>query len=230
MLPNMLPYLRTTASNRIRWIVVGQLLDARNKCVLKNAHLIYNQHQILHVGTEVPPVSILNGNKAPDLTLPDYTAMPGLIDGHSHTLTPVQEQVDHAAIMGWEGETLDNLNRILENHARSIQKALALGVDVLVGSDAGSCGVAHGTGLICEMELLEAAGMPTLDILCQVTYGNHRLLINEQPIGSLEKNFKPRFIVTKNNPLETVKNLYLERLVLFDGEAESSSGVSLDRM
>ena len=139
------------------------------------------------------------------------------------TFTPVQEQVDHADVMGWTGETLANLKKILENHARSLQKAIALGVNVLVGSDSGSCGVAHGTGLIREMELLENAGMPTLDILCQATHGNNSLLTNRQPYGSLEKDFKPRFILTKHNPLETVKNLYLDRLVLFDGEVQDTS-------
>jgi len=146
------------------------------------------------------------------------------------TFTPVQEQVDHADIMGWAGETLDNLKKILENHARSLQKAIALGVNVLVGSDSGSCGVAHGTGLVREMELMENAGMPTLDILCQATHGNNNLLTNQQPYGSLEKDFKPRFILTKNNPLETVKNLYLDRIVLFDGEVRDTATVRADNL
>jgi imidazolonepropionase-like amidohydrolase len=428
MNPYILAHLRVTAENPTRWIVVGQLLDAKNRRGLKNAHLIYDQNHILHVGTEAPAAAILNGQKTPDLTLPEYTAMPGLIEGHSHTFlegaelaaekradyqkqdpqtlyqnaetrlrtlarmgiiamrdggdkdqvglrlskltaakvcppftaqvfspgagihrqgrygsffgkpledhaniescvqarvaegadhikivptgiinfakgqvvakpqfsveeiqqfrqaahahqkhlmahasgdigvgyaidggvdtvehgffitddqlasmrdqniswvptfTPVQEQVDHADIMGWAGETLDNLKKILENHARSLQKATALGVNVLVGSDSGSCGVAHGSGLFYEMELLENAGMPTLDILCQVTHGNNNTLTNSQPYGSLEKGFKPRFIVTRNNPLETVKNLYRERLVVFDGAAESSATVSLENL
>ena len=422
----MLSHLRITDSSPVRWIVTGQLLDAKNRRVLKNAHLVYNQDRIVYVGTESPAVAVLHGKKAPDLNLPDYTAMPGLIEGHCHiflegaeldgerraaylkqdsqdlygqaesrirtvarlgiiamrdggdngqvglrlsrltaskgcpgytanvfspgagihrqgrygsffgkpledypnidqcvharvlegadhikivptgiinfaqgtvtakpqfsveeirqfkhsaqmhckhlmahasgeagvghaieggvdtvehgffitdeqlakmrdkaiswlpTLAPVQEQVDHASIMGWEGQTLDNLKRILENHALSIQKALRIGVNVLVGSDAGSCGVAHGTGLIREMELLESAGMPTIDILCQATYGNHRALTSNQAFGSLEKNYKSRFILSKHNLLETVSNLNLERIVLFDGEAESSSAVRLD--
>lgn len=416
--------LRITDSTPIRWIVVGQLLDAKNKRVLKNVHLIYDKFRILYVGVEVPATSILNGQTTPDLTLPTYTALPGLIEGHSHTFlegaeldvdkrasyqksdsetlyqqaekrihtlgrlgiiamrdggdkdhvglrlskltangdgppftaqvfspgagiyrqgrygsffgrpledfpsiescvqacveegadhikivptgiinfskglvvskpqfsvdeiqqfkkaaqshhkhlmahasgdvgvgyaidggvdtvehgffitddqlkkmrdkgiswvptfTPVQEQVDHADIMGWTGETLGNLKKILENHSRSLQKALAMGVNVLVGSDSGSCGVAHGTGLVREMELLENAGMSTLDILCQATHGNNNLLTNKQPYGSLEKDFRPRFILTKNNPLETVKNLYLKRFVLFDGEVQDTSTVN----
>lgn len=424
--PGILPHLRIPDGKSVRWILVGQLLDARNRRVLKNAHLVYDRDQIVYVGTEAPSTAIAQGKGMPDLTLRDYTAIPGLIEGHSHillageeidndrraaclrqdsqtlcdqaearlrtlarlgvvamrdggdnnqvglrlskitsscdrppglarvfspgpgihrrgrygsffgtplenyatikeavqaqvlggadhikivptgiinfakgavtakpqfsieeirefrhaardhgkhlmahasgelgvgysidggvdtlehgffvtedqlakmcdrsiswvpTLTPVKAQVDGAALMRWEGETLDNLKRILDNHARSIRKALRMGVNVLVGSDAGSCGVAHGIGLIREMELLENAGMPTRDILSQATYGNHRALINQQPLGSLEKGFKARFILTRHNPLETVANLYLERLVVFHGDAESSMGISLD--
>ncbi|MBI3852177.1 MAG: amidohydrolase family protein [Verrucomicrobia bacterium] len=421
-------HLRVTPANPMRWIVVGQLLDAKNRRVLKKAHLVYNQNRILHVGTEAPEAAILNGQKTPDLILPEYTVMPGLIEGHSHiflegaelaaekrtdyqkqdpqtlyqkaetrlrtlarlgiiamrdggdkdqvglrlskvtaakdcppftanvfspgagiyrqgrygnffgkpledhaniescvqariaegadhikivptgiinfvkgqvaakpqfsveeiqqfqqaahaqhrhlmahasgevgvgyaidggvdtvehgffitedqlrrmrdqdiswvlTFAPVQEQLDHADIMGWTGETLNHLKQILENHARSLQKAIGLGVNVLVGSDSGSCGVAHGTGLLYEMELLENAGMPTLEILCQVTHGNNKVLTNKQPYGSLETGFKPRFIVTKSNPLETVKNLSCERWVVFDGATESSATVSLENL
>ena len=423
MNPDILARLRVTAANPIRWMVVGKLLDSRNRCVLTNAHLVYNQTQILHVGTAAPAAAIAFGQATPDLTLADYTALPGLIEGHSHTFlegaelaaevrgdyqkqdpgilyekaaarlhtlarmgiiamrdggdkdhvglrlskdtagdscaaftarvfspgagiyrqgryggffgepveahasiascvqarvaegadhikivptgiinfakgevvakpqfsveeiqqfrqaahsqhrhlmahasgdvgvgyaieggvdtleqgffitddqlarmrdndiawvptfTPVQEQVDHADIMGWSGHTLDNLRRILENHARSLQKALALGVTVLVGSDSGSCGVAHGCGLLYEMELLENAGMPTLDILCQVTHGNNLRLTGNQAYGALAAGFKPRFILTQSDPCLTVGNLQHERLVVFDGMAESSASV-----
>src|SRR5271169_1183899 len=77
--------LKITDSNPIRWIVVGQLLDVKNKRVLKNAHLIYDKFRILYAGVEAPAASILNGQATPDLSLPGYTALPGLIEGHSHT-------------------------------------------------------------------------------------------------------------------------------------------------
>ena len=428
MNPELPTPLQVTPANPIRWLVVGQLLDARNRRVLRNAHLIYDQDRILHVGTEAPEAAILSGRTIPDLVLPEFTALPGLIEGHSHTFlegaelaaekraayqkqdpetlyqkaktrlhtlarmgimamrdggdkdqvglrlsqltagkdcpsfaarifspgagihrqgrygsffgrpleeyadiescvqgrvadgadhikivptgiinlakgqviappqfrveeiqqfwqaahaqqkhlmahasgevgvgnaidggvdtvehgffitdeqlakmrdnhvswvptfAPVQAQVDHADLMGWTGGTLANLKMILANHARSLQKALALGVNVLVGSDSGSCGIAHGTGLFYEMELLEKAGMSTLEVLCQVTYGNNRALTHQQPCGSLEKGFQPRFIVTQNNPMETVKHLACERWVVFDGAAESSATVGLDNL
>ena len=419
--------LRITPDNPVRWIQVGQLLDAKNRRVLKNAHLVYDQNEILHVGTDSPDPDILSGHRRPDLQLQDSTAMAGLIEGHSHTFlegaeliaekradyqkqnpqwlyekaearlhilarlgviamrdggdkdqvglrlskltasrngpaftaqvfspgpgihrqgrygsffgkpledhsdiescvqarvgdgadhikivptgiinfakgqvialpqfsieeiqqfkkaatalqkkvmahasgdvgvgyaieggvdtvehgffitddqlarmrdqsiawvptfTPVQEQVDHADLMGWTGETLDNLKSILARHAASLQKAIAMGVNVLVGSDSGSCGVGHGTGLFYEMELLENAGMSTLDILCQATHGNNSAL-TLQPYGSLEPGFKPRFILTKNNPIQTVKNLLQEKWVAFDGAAECSAGVDLGNL
>lgn len=428
MNPDVLSQLRVTPAHPTRWIVFGQLLDAKNRRVLRNAHLVYDHKHILHMGSDVPDVEISNGRIIPDLILPESTVMPGLIEGHSHTFlegaelaaakradyqqqdsemlyqnaacrlgvlarmgiiamrdggdkdqvglrlskltasddcppftarvlspgagiyrqgryggffgmpledhasidtcvqarvseganhikivptgiinfakgmvtakpqfsveeiqhfkraasarqrhlmahasgevgvghaidggvdtvehgffitddqlarmrdkriswvptfTPVREQLDHADIMGWVGETLDHLRKILDNHAHSLQKAIALGVNVLVGSDSGSCGVAHGTGLFYEMELLEDAGMPTLDILCQVTHGNHSMLTQGEPYGSLESGFKPRFIVTRGNPLESVRNLRFERLVVFDGAAESSAEVSLDNL
>ncbi|MEI8313605.1 MAG: hypothetical protein WCH98_22890, partial [Verrucomicrobiota bacterium] len=83
--PDPLASLRITRENPVRWIVVGQLLDSKNRCVLKNAHLVYDQSRILHAGTEAPDEAVLKGKKSPDLSLPEHTAMPGLIEGHSHT-------------------------------------------------------------------------------------------------------------------------------------------------
>ena len=144
------------------------------------------------------------------------------------TFAPVQVQLDRADVMGWNTEVRDHLAGILENHARSLQRALAMGVNVLVGSDAGSCGVAHGSGLFHEMELLENAGMPTLDILCQATHGNRLAFVNRQPFGCLDPDFLPRFILTRSKPLDTVSELRQELLVVFDGTVANSAALSLE--
>lgn len=424
----MLSQLEITPAAPTRWLRVGRMLDAKNHCVLTDAHLVYDRARIRHAGIAPPPADVLSGQSAPDLVLPEFTALPGLIEGHSHaflegaelssdkraayqqqdpdclyhhalnrlhplarlgviamrdggdkdgvglrlgkltadaggptfsarvfspgpgifrrgryggffgqavedfadieacvaarvaagadhikivptgiinfakgavtaspqfsaaevhrfklaarahgkhlmahasgvegvgnaidggvdtvehgffithdqlacmrdraiswvpTFAPVQEQVDHADIMGWTDEVRSHLATILDNHARSLRKALAMGVNVLVGSDSGSYGVAHGTGLFHEMELLENAGMPTLDILCQATHGNHLALTNGFPIGSLEPGFLPRFILTRADPLASVRQLNHERIVVFDGTAASSATVIPDRL
>ena len=423
-LSNPLPFLRISDANPTRWLRVGKVLDAKNRRILHDAHLVYDGACLLHVGETPPPAAILSGQTEPDLVLPDFTALPGLIEGHSHTFlegaelaadkraayqqqddeglyqgalsrlhplarlgviamrdggdksgtglrlskltasadgpafaarvfspgpgifrrgrygsffgqaledfpsieacvaarvaegsdhikivptgiinfakgavtaapqfsaeevrefkraatahgkhlmahasgapgvgnaieggvdtvehgffitddqlammrdrgiswvptfAPVQEQLDHADLMGWNAEVCGHLATIIENHAQSLQRALKMGVNVLVGSDSGSCGVAHGTGLYYEMELLEKAGMPPLDILCQATYGNHLALTGRQPFGSLEPGYLPRFILTRASPLASVCELHKELFVVFDGAAESSAQVA----
>lgn len=144
------------------------------------------------------------------------------------TFSPVQEQVDHADVMGWTGVTFDNLQKILDNHARALGKALALGVNVLVGSDAGSCGVTHGIGLIRELELLQQAGMPVLDILSQVTHGNNQALIGAQPLGTLEAGTRARFILASSAVLDRVARLGEPRLVIWDGAVQDTAAVPVD--
>ena len=85
MNPDILDQLRVTRDNPTRWILVGRLLDAKNRRALANAHLVYNSSQLLHVGTAEPAPALRNGREAPDLYLLDHTALPGLIEGHSHT-------------------------------------------------------------------------------------------------------------------------------------------------
>lgn len=142
------------------------------------------------------------------------------------TFAPVQAQVTHADVMGWAEPVRDNLRRILENHARSLQLALALGVNVLVGSDAGSWGVAHADGLLWEMELLEAAGMNPLDLLCQATQGNQSALTTANLLGSLTAGSLARFIITAHDPLHSITALRQQRHVIYDGQVFDSAKVS----
>lgn len=142
------------------------------------------------------------------------------------TFVPVQEQLEHADVMGWDAAVRDNLRRILENHARSLQRALTLGVNVLVGSDAGSCGVAHAEGLLREMELMQAAGMSALEVLCQATFGNQRSLPVQAGLGWFEAGRLSRFMLTEHDPLESVAALQRPRYVVFDGQVSETAKVS----
>src|SRR5271170_4004020 len=81
------------------------------------------------------------------------------------TFEPVQEQVDHADVMGWDPEVVGNLRGILDRHAATLVKAHQMGVLIVAGSDAGSVGVAHGLGLIREMELMEGAGLQAIAVV-----------------------------------------------------------------
>jgi imidazolonepropionase-like amidohydrolase len=134
------------------------------------------------------------------------------------TFAPVQEQVDHAELMGWDAEIVGNLQRILERHAASVVMAHQMGALIVAGSDAGSVGVAHGLGLFCEMELMERAGMPSIAVINAATgVGSGRFAYREK-LGRIKAGYLSRFILTQHSPVETVSNLRRPRWVVFDGE------------
>lgn len=133
------------------------------------------------------------------------------------TFAPVQKQVDFADEIGWDQQITSNLKTILENHAKSLLEASKKGVKIIAGSDAGSVGVAHGLGFLYELELMENAGMQSLDIINAATGISYDRLCYFEKIGKIAKGYKPRMIFTKHNVLESVKALQKEKYTYFDG-------------
>jgi imidazolonepropionase-like amidohydrolase len=134
------------------------------------------------------------------------------------TFAPVQLQVDEASRYGWDATVVGNLQRILDAHAASLVKAHAMGVLIIGGSDAGSCGVPHGLGLLGEMELMERAGLPSGAVINASTGAPAGRLAFREKFGRIEPGCLSRFILTRHSPLETVKNLRRARAVVFDGQ------------
>jgi imidazolonepropionase-like amidohydrolase len=135
------------------------------------------------------------------------------------TFAPVQEQVDHADVMGWDAEVVSNLKKILDQHAASLVKAHEMGVRIIAGSDAGSYGVAHGIGFLNELELMERAGLPALTVINAATGAGSSRLAFKEKFGQLKPGFLSRFILTRNSPLEGIANLRKQKFVMFDGAA-----------
>jgi len=144
------------------------------------------------------------------------------------TFAPVQKQVDLADLMGWDDTIVGNLQRILDNHAASLCKGVELGVKIIAGSDAGSYAVAHGIGFLYELELMEKAGMSCLDIIRSATGVSSARLGYKERIGFIQAGYKPRMILSSNNPLETIKNLRKDKWVIFDGQVFFGNSDSVD--
>ena len=139
------------------------------------------------------------------------------------TFAPVQLQVDHAARFGWDATVTGNLQRILDGHAASLAKAHAMGVLIVAGSDAGSCGVAHGLGFLYELELMERAGLPALAVINAATGVSGGRLGFREKFGRIEAGHLSRFILTRHSPLSAVANLRREKTVVFDGKVLEST-------
>jgi imidazolonepropionase-like amidohydrolase len=143
------------------------------------------------------------------------------------TFAPVQCQVDHAKWMGWDAEIVGNLKKILNAHAKSLMKAHGMGVQVIAGADAGSYGVAHGLGLLYELELMQRAGLSPLAVINSATGAGSKRLAFKENFGQIKPGFLSRFILTHHSPLEDVANLRKERIVVFDG-AVFATGENVD--
>jgi imidazolonepropionase-like amidohydrolase len=133
------------------------------------------------------------------------------------TFAPVQEQVDHADLMGWDATVVANLQRILDQHAASLARAHAMGVRIIAGSDAGSVGVAHGIGLLRELELMERAGLRPIEVINSATGAAADRLGWREKFGRIEKGWRSRFLLTRYAPHQSVANLGQPRIVVFDG-------------
>jgi imidazolonepropionase-like amidohydrolase len=132
------------------------------------------------------------------------------------TFAPVQKQVDHASMMGWEAEVVLNLKRILDQHASALVKAHELGVQIIAGSDAGSYGVMHGLGLLDELELMERAGISPLAVINSATGTSSKRLAFKEKFGQMKAGFLSRFILTRHSPLDGIANLLKPKVVIFD--------------
>jgi imidazolonepropionase-like amidohydrolase len=69
------------------WLHVGTLLDGTSTMPRRDAHVVYDGTKILFVGSEgrTPPRELLReGQIAPDVSAPDSTLLPGLIEAHAH--------------------------------------------------------------------------------------------------------------------------------------------------
>ncbi len=75
------------SNNQNIWLSVGNLIDGISDKPMKNAHVVYNRDGFVFVGDHLqsPPKNLLPpGRNRPNLELPDYTLLPGLIDAHTH--------------------------------------------------------------------------------------------------------------------------------------------------
>jgi len=140
------------------------------------------------------------------------------------TFAPVRRQVDHADRMGWNNTVVANLKRILDRHATSLVKAHEMGTQIIAGSDSGSYGVAHGLGLIYELELMQRAGLSPLAVVHLATGAASERLAFREKFGQIKAGFLSRMIVTRHSPLESIANLGKRRIVLFDGEVFETEG------
>jgi imidazolonepropionase-like amidohydrolase len=81
-----------------------------------------------------------------------------------------------------------------------VAAALRAGVTVVAGSDAGSIGVDHGSGLWAELWLLREAGLSAPQAVAAATHEAARLLGLEGELGELSPGRAASFVAVRGQP------------------------------
>lgn len=115
---------------------------------------------------------------------------------------------------GLDKDKTDFTRRIVDRHKLSFQKALARGVKIVFGTDAGA--IEHGTQAV-EFRRMVDYGMKPLEALRAATTVAAELLRMEGQIGSLAPGAYADVIAVEGNPLEDVAALQRVRFVMKGG-------------
>jgi imidazolonepropionase-like amidohydrolase len=104
----------------------------------------------------------------------------------------------------------------LPAHRVSIRRAVAAGVPMAGGTDAGTTEIAHGLAAIEAAQLVDC-GLSTTDAVAAVTRSSAELLGLADRIGTLEPGKLADVVVVAGDPLADIHRLTDVRLVLRDG-------------
>jgi imidazolonepropionase-like amidohydrolase len=105
---------------------------------------------------------------------------------------------------------------VIQAKRRAFAAALAAGVTMCAGSDAGV--FAHGTNAH-ELELMVEYGMSATDVLRSATSVNARVLHIENQVGALAPGLHADIIAVTGDPSQTISALHSVRFVMKDGKS-----------
>ncbi len=106
-----------------------------------------------------------------------------------------------------EEEFKSRAEEIRESHLRSFQLACDKGLTIACGSDSGGGPfLRHGENGV-ELELMEEAGMGTLEVLISATRINSRLLGLEEEMGTIEEGKLANLLLVQGDPSEDISLL-----------------------
>ena len=126
-----------------------------------------------------------------------------------------------------EGPEAEGARRHLDHQLNQIARARCLGVELALGTDAGSPGVRHGRGMIVEMEMMGIAGFSIAETVRCAAVNGARLLGLERS-GELRVGSAADFVLVSGSPedlpgsLERVKAVVVAGRVVYDATSNTS--------
>jgi len=110
-----------------------------------------------------------------------------------------------------------SLSALMKPQVEDIQYLNDLGINMVLGTDAGNDLNYHGYSLHEEMQLLEFGGMKPLDIIKMGTLNAAKMMKTENSRGSIEVGKFADMVLLDRNPLESISNSLSINTVLKNG-------------
>jgi imidazolonepropionase-like amidohydrolase len=123
----------------------------------------------------------------------------------SPTLSMYRAFAEDGASMGIPQVIVDEHRRTHESHVRSIQKAVAAGVPIVAGGDAGLTHFPQGACAREAATYVELLGMSAADALRTLTVNIARLLGILDEVGTLDVGKVADLVVYRDDPLDDVR-------------------------
>ena len=112
---------------------------------------------------------------------------------------------------------VDKALKVKDAHVKSVKKAYEKGIQIALGTDAGTPFNYH-NNTAYEMELLARLNIPNMDILKIATINSARCVGVEKDYGSIEVGKQADLVCLEENPLENISNVRKINKVIQSGK------------
>lgn len=133
------------------------------------------------------------------------------------TLCAPQCIIDKGVENGVAKYAVDKTLKVKDAHVESVKKAYDKGIQIALGTDAGTPFNYH-SNTAYEMELLSKLNIPNMDILKIATYNSAKCVGVEKDYGSIEVGKQADLVCLNENPLENISNVRKINRVIQSGK------------
>ena len=133
------------------------------------------------------------------------------------TLCAPQCIIDKGVENGVAKYAVDKTLKVKDAHVKSVKKAYDKGIQIALGTDAGTPFNYH-NNTAYEMELLARLNIPNIDILKIATINSARCVGVEKDYGSIEVGKQADLVCLNENPLENISNVRKINRVIQSGK------------
>ena len=115
--------------------------------------------------------------------------------------------VDSMQLMQLKEVALERYNQSDQIMASNLKKCWKRGIKIAVGTDAGNPGTLHGISIYDELEKMQDAGIPPVELITMATKNGALAMRRAKDFGTLEEGKFADLIILEKDPSATISNI-----------------------